>query len=66
MDNQNDFACRLAMSTIISLTSARTSCWRQRMVTLLFFQAASRSSARALSSGATGVEALVIVASRRA
>src|SRR6201999_1153224 len=54
VDDQNDLLCRLSMSTMISLTRARTSCWRQRMVTRVFFHAASRSSAMAFRSGIAG------------
>ena len=55
-----------SMSTIMSLMRARASCWRERMVTLVFFHAASRSSAMPVSSGIAGDRgAEVVVASRR-
>ena len=53
-------------STTMSLMMARTSCWRDCMLTLAFFHAASRSSATPVEVRDAGVGAQVVVASTRA
>ena len=59
MDDQDDLPRRLVDVDDDVLTRVRTNCWRKRMVTSVFFHAASRSSVMPVRSGITGVRVIV-------